>query len=251
MSGRGGFDIAVTEEAWAGNEDRRWLGSRMGADQNRSGTLDVSTFSAAHLAAKGAIPSGTLLGQIASTKKWGPYKKRTSAKVQTLTRSSTSGELTLSADGETTAELTGSAAAFTAANVTTALGNLSNISTDDFEAVQTSATVITITGDIPNLSVNDVDLAGGTVAAAVTSTGAEAVSNGLEIAAGFLFTTTKVGDGTGADLATAADVGVAIYWGPGIIIRDFLPSFEGTTDGELDDEAEADLANFLKFEDKA
>ena len=61
--------------------------------------------------------------------------------------------------------------------------------------------------------------------------------------------TTKVGVGDGSDLATAADVGVALYWGPGVIKTAFLPAFSGTTDGELDANASTDLAHFIRFED--
>lgn len=147
---RGGFDIAVTEEAWAGNEDRRWMGTRMGANQCRSATLDVSAFLAAHIADKGAIPSGTVLGEITASKKLGPYNP--------------------------------------------------------------------------------------------------GAADGTETAVGFLFTTTKVGDGTAASLATAADVGAALYWGPGIIKTGKLPVFSGTTLGELDAAALVDLAHFIRFE---
>ena len=67
------FDIALTTRDFSGNEDRTWLATRKGFDTCRSGTLDVSTFAAAHLTAKGAIPSGTLLGKITTGGKLGPY----------------------------------------------------------------------------------------------------------------------------------------------------------------------------------
>ena len=68
-----GFDIAITTKDYAGNEDRTWLKTRKGFDTCRSVTLDVSTFLAAHISAKGAIPSGTILGKITATGKYGPY----------------------------------------------------------------------------------------------------------------------------------------------------------------------------------
>lgn len=68
-----GFDIAVRSSAFEGNEDRRWTATRKGYDTCRSITLDVSTFLAAHISAKGAIPSGTVLGKITATGKYGPY----------------------------------------------------------------------------------------------------------------------------------------------------------------------------------
>jgi head decoration protein D len=145
----GGFDIAVTVEGFEGNEDRRWLGTRKGTQDMRSITLDVSTFLPAHLADKGAIPSGTVLGKITATGLYGPYDN--------------------------------------------------------------------------------------------------AASDGRQTAAGFLFTTTKVGTGTGADLATAADVGVALFW-TGIIKQSKLPAFAGTVLGELDSAALVDLASWIRFE---
>lgn len=134
---RGGFGIAVETEDYPGNEDRRWLGTRSGADQCRSITLDVSTFVAAHVTDKGAIPSGTILAKITATGKYGPYDP--------------------------------------------------------------------------------------------------AAVDGREIEADclLLFNTTKVGNGTGTDLATAEDVGVPGYWGPGIIKQSFLPAFAGTVAGEI------------------
>jgi hypothetical protein len=124
----------------------------MGADQCRSITLDVSSFLAAHVAAKGAIPSGTVLARITASGLYGPY-----------------------------------------------------------------------------------DPAG---------------ADGFETAAGILFNTTRVGPsiiGATIDLATAADVAVPLFWGPGIVKRNFLPVFAGTAIGELDAGAEADLVH-IRFE---
>jgi hypothetical protein len=67
------FNPAVrTEVEWA-NEDRRWLAHRKGYDSNRSITLDISSFQAAHMTVKGAIPSGVVLGRITASGKYGPY----------------------------------------------------------------------------------------------------------------------------------------------------------------------------------
>lgn len=133
----GGFDIAVAEEEFLGNEDRRWLGTRSGADQCRSLTLDVSTFLPAHVSDKGALPSGTVLCKITATSKYGPYDPA-------------------AVDGRS-----------------------------------------------------------------------------VEAECLLLFSTTKVGNGSGTDLATAADIGVAGYWGPGIVKQSFLPVFAGTVAGEI------------------
>ena len=68
-----GVDIAVTTETF-GNEDRSWLNSRKGFDTCRSETLDVSAFVAAHLADKGAIPSGTCLAKLSASGLMVPYE---------------------------------------------------------------------------------------------------------------------------------------------------------------------------------
>lgn len=68
------MDIAVNSQTVGGNEDRRWAAVfAKGYDTCRSITLDVSTFLAAHVADKGAIPSGTVLGKITASGKYGPY----------------------------------------------------------------------------------------------------------------------------------------------------------------------------------
>lgn len=149
---RGGFDIAVTTDGFEGNEDRSWLGARKGADTCRSVTLDVSTFVAAHLAAKGAIPSGTVIAKITATGLYGPYDPA-------------------AVDGR-----------------------------------------------------EDIDAGDG----------------------GLLFNTTRVGDGTGADLASAANVGVPMFW-EGIVKTSKLPAFAGTVAGELDSDAR-DALRFIRFE---
>lgn len=67
------MDVAIREHEYSGNEDRTWTATRKGYDTCRSLTLDVSTFDAAHIAAKGAIPSGTVIAKITASGKYGPY----------------------------------------------------------------------------------------------------------------------------------------------------------------------------------
>lgn len=67
-----GVDIKVYTEQFLGNEDRRWLGARMGTDVMRSVTLDASTFDPKHVV-NGAIPSGTAIGKITASGLYGPY----------------------------------------------------------------------------------------------------------------------------------------------------------------------------------
>ena len=68
-----GLDIKVTSEDYLGNEDRRWLGARLGADVCRSITLDASAFAAWHISERGFLPSGTVLGKITASGLYGPY----------------------------------------------------------------------------------------------------------------------------------------------------------------------------------
>src|SRR5688572_23276658 len=144
------FDIKVKTEAFSGNEDRSWLGTRLSEQwMPRSITLDASAFLPAHVSTKGAVPSGTVLAKITATGLYGPY-----------------------------------------------------------------------------------DPAG---------------AGGSEVAAGLLFNTTKLGDGTGNDLATAADGGAPLFWA-GVVRRGKTPLFAGTVIGELDAAAETDLAGFIRFE---
>lgn len=95
-------------------------------------------------------------------------------------------------------------------------------------------------------------LPSGTVLGRITASGkygpydADAV-NGLETAKGFLFNTTKIGElGSDTDLSAAADVAVPMMV-EGEIEEGSLPSFTGTTDGELDAAAEVDLADDFRF----
>jgi hypothetical protein len=92
----------------------------------------------------------------------------------------------------------------------------------------------------------------GCVLAKITATGlygpyTPGGAGGLEVAAGLLFSNCKVGDGTGADLATAADVGVAMFWA-GIVRENKLPAFAGTALGEIDADGKTALGNFIRFE---
>jgi hypothetical protein len=69
-----GFSIKVTTEQFSGNEDRSWLGARLDEMwMPRSITLKANLFLTNHLAAKGAIPSGTALAKVTATGLYGPY----------------------------------------------------------------------------------------------------------------------------------------------------------------------------------
>lgn len=175
----------ATTTVTTGGGDYRWLQSARGTDHPKGGTLDYSAFTEGTHFPNGYFPSGLALAKITATGLYAPWTGGGAVtKVQTLTRSSTSGELKLNVDGEQTGELTGSAAAFIKANIDAALLALSNVNPGDFTSVQTSATVLTITGDIPDITVTDVDMVGGTVVAAVATPEA---TTGVSVLAGFLY----------------------------------------------------------------
>jgi hypothetical protein len=68
-----GFDVSVRPEQTSTNEDRRWIAARKGFDTCRSVMLDWSLFTADHTSVKGALPSGTALGEVGTTGVYGPY----------------------------------------------------------------------------------------------------------------------------------------------------------------------------------
>lgn len=178
------MSIATTTTTYGGG-DYRWLTSARGTDSPKSGTLDYSAFTEGTHFPNGYFPSGLALSKITATGLYAPWTGGGAVtKVQTLTRSATSGTAKLNVDGEQTTALTTSAAAFIKANIDAALLALSNVNVGDFTSVQTSATVLTITGNIPDITVTDVDMAGGSVVAAVAT--AEA-TDGTSVLAGFLY----------------------------------------------------------------
>lgn len=243
------FDIGVVEESFGINENRSWLKSTKGFDTCRSVTLDVSAFSAAHIAG-GAIPSGTVLALLASGK-YGPYVPQDTGGVTTddvtptwtITRTATGGVVTPILNGKSGDDLA-VVAATTAAAIQAALRAISN----EFASVTVTGAdggPFTVTGvgfdDDLTFAIDDSDATGGTVVVAAGTAGATGTSG---TAAGLLFNTTPVGSslaraGT-VDLTTAADVGVPMLW-EGIVDYTLLPVFAGTDIGQIDAEARADL----------
>lgn len=246
-----GLGIKVETEEYLGNEDRRWLGTRMGADQCRSVTLDASAFSSYHVSERGFLPSGMTLAKLASGL-YAPYGG-TSDEVQTVTEGGSGlTSFTLTYSGQTTGAI---AAAATAATVQAALEALSNIEVGDVVVTGASGGPYTVTfgGTLADTNVAQMTATptGGTgtvTIATTTAGGAELGTGGTETAAGLLFSSTRLGNSDGSDLATAADVGVALFWGPGIVKLSWLPTFAGGNAGELDAAGQAELSNFIRFE---
>lgn len=65
-------DISLFNRALQ-SEDRSWDLTPPDAALDQGGTLDITLFNAAQHYANGYIPSGTVLGKVTATSKWGPY----------------------------------------------------------------------------------------------------------------------------------------------------------------------------------
>lgn len=223
-----GLDIGVRPEEVFRNEDRSWLGTRMGTLDCRSITLDPALFDDVHVEDKGAVPSGTALALYASGK-YGPYKG--DEEIQTLTRTSTGGTITVSVDGEVTAAIPATAGGFTAAALLAALNALSNVDPGDVTITGAAGgpLVVTFGGqyaeeDAPALVVDNAAATGGTITVAQTNPGG---GDGSSFA-GLLFSTTPV------DLVDAFPVGAALFW-TGVVKISKLPVFSDPTKGGATD----------------
>lgn len=77
------MDLSVRTETF-GNENQSWLGSAHGTSHGQTITLDVSKFTAGTHYPNGYLPSGTALGKVTATSKYGPYDDTASDGRQTL-----------------------------------------------------------------------------------------------------------------------------------------------------------------------
>lgn len=236
------MDLSVrTEGPWY-PEDRSWLGSADGTLATRSITLDVSAFTAGTHYPLGYIPSGTVLGPITSSGLYGPYSAGTNEiQTATVTGSPTGGTFTLSFDGATTGAIAYNAAA---SAVQSALEALPNVTAGDVTVTGSAGGPYTVTfsgnlggTNVAAMTASGASLTGGTspgVTIATQTAGGSTASDGTEVAAGFLFSSTKVVSG-------GADVGAALLE-RGVIRVSKLPSASG-----LDTAARADLRNHFIF----
>lgn len=73
--------------------------------------------------------------------------------------------------------------------------------------------------------------------------------DGRAVARGFLFNSVAIpaAYGVARSLATADDCAATLYWGPGIVDQDFLPTFATATIGLLDSAGRTDLTH-IRFE---
>lgn len=75
-------DISVRSSATWGAEDRSWTIGEHGFDMSENATLDLSLFTHANFT-DGLIKSGTVLGLVTATGKYGPYSDAASDGRQT------------------------------------------------------------------------------------------------------------------------------------------------------------------------
>lgn len=66
-----GFSLEIHSDSWA-TDRLDWLGTRLGTDQARSITVDITTFTVDHYL-QGFIPSGTVLAKRTSDGLYVPY----------------------------------------------------------------------------------------------------------------------------------------------------------------------------------
>lgn len=216
------MDLSLRSESFAA-DDTSWLRSRHGTEACVSGTLDVSTFTPSLHYPDGFIRSGTPLGKITATGKYGPYASNTNeVQTVTITGTPTGGTFTLTFTGQTTSAIAYNA---TAATVQSALEALSNVNPGDVTVTggpgPGTAFTATFGGQYTGTDVAQMtasgSFTGGTTPAVTVATGtaggaAPGVSDGRETLAGFLMFGVKVNT---AD--TTIDVGGAVFLHGGVV----------------------------------
>lgn len=227
------------------NEDQSWIGpGGVSAFQdNQSIVLDRSGFDLVTAFPNGYIPSGVVLGKITATGLYVPYAGNTN-EVQTFTRTSTGGTITVTFEGETTTALAATAAGFTAAVLQAGLLALSNLEPGDVTVTGADGgpLVVTFGGNrlgenVGAMTVDNTSATGGTITVAQTTAGGSAASSGAETPAGFLAVSVPMS----RDGASTDDEDGALYW-HGQVDTSELPTGHG-----LDNTARALLAAKFSF----
>lgn len=192
------MDLSITTTSY-GSDSQTWLGSEHGTSSGRPVTLDTSAFTSGTHYPDGYIKSGTPLAKITATGLYGPYTPG-SDEIAKVTPA-TSGNTTVTFDGESTAALalTSPADAAGATALQTALEGLSNIDPGDVTVVDGGTTLdITFGGKYANKNVPNITVSGTGASVAVTAGGD--VTSGLQDFAGFLFTPVTPGNPTTVDV---------------------------------------------------
>jgi hypothetical protein len=247
-----GMDIQIKPEEVFLNEDRSWLGTRDGTLNCRSVTINSDHFDDEHLAAKGAVPSGTPLVLYADGF-YGPYRGDGVAdanEVQTISRTATGGTFTLTIDDPDTddvyttdpiaADATGLTAAAVMAAVNDAVGEAVCAATgSDGGPITVTFSGTWAEKDVPAMVVDDTAATGGNVTIAQTTAGNDG-SLDADGNNGHLFSTTKI------DKANHSLIAVALYW-EGVVKYHKLPTFD-TADFNVDDAWLAGVTS-IRYED--
>lgn len=236
------IDISIRQRLDLRNEDQRWIGNGgKPLAAPRSIVLDRSAFDLVTAFPNGYIPSGVALGVITATGLYGPYAGSPN-EVQTLTRTSTGGTVTLTFEGETTGTIPADATGFTAAAVQTALRALSNLEDADVTVTGSAGGPLTVTfsgartgENVGALTVDNTSATGGTVTVATTTGGGGSVTSGLETMVGHLFTSAAY------DRDSTADIGASLFW-TGEVITNYLPTGHG-----LDAAGRLDVAGWITY----
>lgn len=213
------MDLSIRSETFGG-DDQTWRASAEGTDSMQSITLDSSAFTSGTHYPNGFLESGTPLAKITATGIYGPYTPA-SDEVAVIS-TATSGNTTVTYDGESTAALalTNTTAVIgDVATLQTALNGLSNVSSGQLVVTLGSGgtagkLIVTAGGSLANTDIGTI-AATGTGAGAVITPGGD-VTSGLEAFAGFLGTPVKV------PTDTTIDVQGPLQW-EGAVIEANLP----------------------------
>lgn len=237
-------DISIRNRYTYGGDDAGWIGGG-GEDLEiaDSITLDRTKFDLVSVFPNGFIPSGVCLGKIAATGLYGPYGGATS-EVQTITVDAAGGTFTVAFDGSPAS----GAIAFnaSAATVKAALEALSTINPGDVAVTggpgaAGGGTPYTVTfggryigQNVPALVTAAGSLTGGasTAAVATPTPGGSAVSDGREVAQGFLAWPVPY------DRNSTGNLGAALLWRGEVVVAK-LPTGHG-----LDASGQAALNKF-------
>lgn len=243
------MDLKARKETF-GAEDLTWLGSAHGTEATDTITLDGALTGATFT--DGEVPSGIVLAKVTSSGKYAPYGGSSNELQSVGVVGATAGTFTLTFDGETTGTIAWNA---NAAAVLAALEALSNLNVGDVTVTggpaNTTAFAVTFTGgragtNQPQITVDGSGLTGGSVTNTTTTAGGSTVSDGREVAVGFLATTVRLNKPTLGDPTTSYfDVGAAIQL-HGQIIEANLPVSSGP--GALDAAAKADLVGRIYYQ---
>jgi hypothetical protein len=217
------MDLAIVEETF-GNGDRSWAKSRLGFDQCRPGTLDLSTFDSSYYAANGYIPSGTPVAYNSTTGLFEPHDPPTTeVQTITITGSPTGGNYTLASTlaDDPTATINHNASAATVQSRLEAILGEGNV-------VVTGSTggpyTVTYAGDlaeenVPALTVGTNSLTGGSSPGVTIATGTAggADDESGQTLEGLLFNDVQV-----KPTNTTGRAGFALFW-MGVVDRAKLP----------------------------